>query len=185
MDAETAEQLERLVKLKGAGALTDAEFDAAKARLLEHSGANNARVFPGANDRQLPPTSLDWPTLLEGWRRRFEFMAAHGLPHTRTFTEASRTLPLLERGRIAFSPLAFLFGPIYFLYLGLWKPGLSLLGASIGYGYVLGIIGVPDALDRVSWAVPAGAYAATCIPLYFLKVRDGVHSWNPVFWWKS
>jgi hypothetical protein len=99
------------------------------------------------------------------------------------YTDGMRDVGTWERVRLALSPPAFILGPLYLLYLGLWRPAISLTGASLVYSVICDAIGLPASFDRVAWVIPGAAFAYVCIPLYYLRVRRGIHSWNPFIWW--
>jgi hypothetical protein len=180
MDQTTFDKLERLAKLRADGALSDAEYDVEKAKLL--AGAPTAAAT-GAHTVRPPEPAIDEARLSPVWRERFQLIDQHGMPNTRAYSEAMRNVAFWDRTRHVLAPLAFVLGPFYFLYLGLWRPAISLTGATIAYSFVLDALQVPNSFDRVAWVIPAVAFAWTCIPLYYLRVRRGIHSWNPMIWW--
>lgn len=120
------------------------------------------------------------------WRERFEFFDAHGSPATREYQAAFRHLSLGRRALLGFNILAFIFGPIYYVVLGMWRKALTLLAIGLGVGAVLTIVemAVGSALSELVWrAVPVGfsALYATCANYsYYLHVVHGNRSWNPV-----
>lgn len=180
MNPVQLEQLERLARLKADGAINDAEYAAAKAQLLAKA---DAPITPAATPAPWTsdPTHDD-TRLSTTWQLRFRFLDEHGMPNTRTYKAAWRRVPMWSRNRIAFTGLGLILGPFYFLYLGLWRPALSLFAASLVYAAIVSAMGLPDTLDRVAWVIPAVFYAYTAIPLYYLKRRRGIHSWNPFVW---
>lgn len=182
MDQSTFDKLERLAKLRTDGVLSPDEYDTEKAKLL--AGTSAAAKSAAATPRRAEPL-IDEGGLAPVWRERFQLIDTHGMPNTRAYTDAMRDMTFWDRTRFVLSPLAFVFGPFYFFYLGLWRPALSLIGASIVYSVVLEILQVPASFDRVAWVIPAVAFAWACIPLYYLRVRRGIHSWNPMVWWNA
>ncbi|MFI1465443.1 DUF2628 domain-containing protein [Nocardia carnea] len=120
------------------------------------------------------------------WRERFEFFDTHGSPATREYQAAFRQLPFGKRVLWGFNILAFLFGPIYYVVLGMWRKALVLLAVGFGVSVVLILVEVamgsplPDFVWRV---LPffCGALYATCANYsYYLHVMHGNRSWNPV-----
>lgn len=182
MDQSTFDKLERLAKLRTDGALSDAEYVIEKAKLL--SGAQPAAGMASAAGPRIEPAIAE-AKLAPIWRERFRLIDEHGMPNSRAHSVAMRDVGTWERVRLALSPPAFILGPLYLLYLGLWRPAISLTGASLVYSVVCDAIGVPASFDRVAWVIPGAAFAYVCIPLYYLRVRRGIHSWNPFIWWSS
>jgi hypothetical protein len=182
MDSSTLDRLERLAKLRTDGALSDSEYLAAKAAVLSDLPPITDQRPEGEAVKAESQSNVPGQ-LSENWRKRFGFVDQYGLPNSQTYSAAIALLPFWERARMVMSPLGFFFGPFYFVYLGLWKPAITLIGVSLIYALLLDAIEVPPWFDRASYVLPAVAYGWTCIPLYYLKVRRGVHSWNPMVWW--
>lgn len=180
MDQSTFDALERLSKLHADGVLSAAEYEAEKTRVLSMRASTPASTS-AASPPPEPP--IDEASLAPVWRERFRYIDEAGMPTTRAYSEAMRRVPFVERMRLVISPVAFLFGPFYFVYLGLWRPALSLFGALFVTAVIADTIGVPAWLDRSWYVIPGVIYAWTCIPLYYLRVRRGIHSWNPMVWW--
>lgn len=120
------------------------------------------------------------------WRKRFEFFDVHGAPAGAEYRAAVRTLPFGQRMFWNFNVLAFLFGPIYYLALGMWRKALTMLAVSIAVLTLLAAVdfairngSLPDFVWR---AVPfglAGMYAASADYAYYLHVVRQSPSWNP------
>ena len=180
MDQSTFDKLERLAKLRTDGALSDTEYDIEKAKLLAAEPVSTSAASPAA-PRVEPP--IDEAKLAPIWRERFRLIDEHGMPNSRAHSVALQDVGTWERVRLALSPLAFLLGPLYLLYLGLWRPAISLTAATIVFSAVTDAIGVPTWLDRITYLVPSAVFAYVCIPLYYLRVRRGIHSWSPFIWW--
>lgn len=184
MDPAQLDRLERLARLRADGTLTQTEFDRAKAGLLEDGSPASARPsLPLASDDQ-PAADPTMPLAADAelsptWRLRFAFMDAHGLPKARSWRIAYRKVPFRTKFRVGISLLGYLLGFFYFLYLGLWRPALSLLAISILFAVVLDALKLPSTYDHLAVTVPAVLCGMTVIPLYYLKVRHGIHSWNP------
>lgn len=172
------DQLERLARLKADGLISEEELAAAKARLLaDASTASSPPPHPeapptqalAANDADLPPI----------WRERFQLMDRYGQPYATDYRAALKGKGLWTRYRLRSSPLAFFFGPFYYLYLGLWRPALVLLALTIAGGAVLDDLGATHELDT-GFTIGVGAlYAACAIQLYYLRRRHGINRWNP------
>lgn len=180
MDQSTYDKLERLAALHRDGALSAAEYDSEKAKLLSGTSptpenAAAPRIEPTIDESRLAPI----------WRERFELIDKHGMPNNRAYTEAVQHLSAMRTARLVMSPLAFLLGPLYYLYLGLWRPALSLCGGTIAFTIVSDALQVPAWFDRASWVIPSAVFAWCCVPLYYQRVRRGIHSWNPLAWWSA
>jgi len=90
------------------------------------------------------------------WRRRFEFFDAHGAPNSPEFREAYRHAGDPRRERILRNGFGFLFGPVYFIALGMWRRALTLIGivllsGVLALGTVAAVFDVP--VDLKSWGI--------------------------------
>ncbi|MFF2088230.1 DUF2628 domain-containing protein [Nocardia sp. NPDC058176] len=120
------------------------------------------------------------------WRKRFEFFDAHGAPASREFQNAMRQKPFVERMFWNYNVLAFLFGPIYFLVLGMWRKALTMLALATAVILLLNVVDfamrdgeIPDFVWRVVPLFLAGIYAASADYAYYLHVVRRSPSWNP------
>ncbi|RYG79890.1 MAG: SHOCT domain-containing protein, partial [Alphaproteobacteria bacterium] len=77
MDETKIDKLEKLARLKASGALSDAEFDAAKAAVLRDPVAQATFAEPALTASPTRRTSSD-DALSTVWQKRFAFMDAHG-----------------------------------------------------------------------------------------------------------
>ena len=180
MDQSTFDKLERLAKLRTDGALSDAEYDIEKSKLLAAQSATSDNASAAAPRIE---AAIDETKLAPIWRERFRLIDEHGMPNSRAHSLAMQQVAFWDRTRLVLSPLAFLFGPFYLLYLGLWRPAISLTVATFVFTAITDGIGVPDWFDRLTYIIPGAVFAFVCIPLYYLRVRRGIHSWNPMIWW--
>jgi len=120
------------------------------------------------------------------WQERFAFLDAHGAPGTATYKEAFKALPFMQRIKLGSSILAFLFGPIYFFILGLWRKalvGLALTVASFVIAFILYAVLGPenrsaDFISRMLGLAVTLIYAGTANYAYYLKEVKGQDSWN-------
>lgn len=122
-------------------------------------------------------TSVETPP---HWQTRFNFFALHG---SQASSQAARTayraLPLGTRMRVGANLMAFMFGPLYFFALGMWRKGVTLLAAGVVLGVVCTLGDVPESVGTpLSMAIAAIAMT-TANYAYFLHVRIGSRSWNP------
>jgi Protein of unknown function (DUF2628) len=114
------------------------------------------------------------------WRTRFDFFDTYGLPSSSPAAQqAFRALPFGRKFRINSNVLAFLFGPIYFFVKGMWRKGLTLLGAALALAFVMFAIDAPDTVIRIAnLIVPAMAMTIANYAYYLHVVRHS-ESWNP------
>lgn len=167
----TIDQLERLAALHRAGGLSDAEYEQQKARVLGSGAATRA---PGTSQ---PAT--DTPPLSEAWQRRFAFFERYGSPFQPAAAKALRALPLGPQLSISFNVWAYLFGPIYFAVIGVWRRGLTLFG--IGCVLTLAVDNLFG--DKASSAFGFGwaaMFAISANYYRFIKVTQGRDEWNPL-----
>ena len=68
-------------------------------------------------------------------------------------------LSFSERMKITFNLLAFLFGPIYYVFKGMWKKGLAIFGASLVLVVLIGFLLELAGLGRFANALGYGAAA--------------------------
>ena len=175
MDA-TLERLERLAALHRGGALSDAEYEAQKARVLaeEHRAAERVGRAPPA---AFTPTSD--AELSHAWQRRFAFFREHGSPLMTDGAKALQRLPFWTASSIRLNIWGFLFGPIYFFALGLWRRGLSMFGVAAVISIVAKHLFGQDALTLAGPAEGA-LFALSVNYAYFIKCTQGRDEWNPL-----
>jgi Protein of unknown function (DUF2628) len=70
-----------------------------------------------------------------------------------------KALSVAERMKITFNLLAFLFGPIYYAFKGMWKKGLAIFGASLVLVLLIGFVLELAGLGRFANALGYGAAA--------------------------
>lgn len=165
------DRLERLAALHRAGGLTNAEYEAEKAKLLaEPQPIPQQHTFPSATaEAQLSTT----------WQRRFAFFQTYGSPLRQRGLQAYRKLPWRERITIGINFWGLFLGPFYFFYLGLWKRGLSLSLAIILVNWILLYL-LGDGLVQPLDVVYAALFASTANYYRFIKVTEGRDEWNPL-----
>ncbi|MGH8036901.1 MAG: DUF2628 domain-containing protein [Stenotrophomonas sp.] len=122
----------------------------------------------------------------EKWRERFQFFDAHGAPNSPSYKAAFKALPFLGRIKIQSSILAFLFGPIYFFILGLWRKALVGLALTLGMIVVAALLytflgadsGIANVVSRVLGLALTLIYTTTANYAYYLKEVKGSDGWN-------
>ncbi|MEV6774034.1 DUF2628 domain-containing protein [Nocardia sp. NPDC051030] len=117
-------------------------------------------------------------TLSARWQQRFAFYDAYGLPGSSPAArDAYKALPFTQKIMLNSNFLAFLFGPIYFFVKGMWRKGLTLLGAIVVVS-ILGIaMNLPDVFARLAGFVFAALAMSTANYAYYLHTK-GSTSWN-------
>lgn len=85
-----------------------------------------------SKDSDIPMNqTYDISQLPRSWQARFACVRAYGLPSASPRArDAYRQLPFGAKLRITKHFLAFLFGPLCFTAKGMWRKGLTLLGAA-------------------------------------------------------
>ena len=175
MDA-TLERLERLAALHRGGALSDAEYEAQKARVLaeEHgAGERVGRAPPAAF------TPISGAELSRTWQRRFAFFREHGSPLIEEGAKALQQLPFWTASSIRFNIWGFLLGPVYFFALGLWRRGVSMFGVAAVISIVTQHLFGRDGLTLAGPA-EAALFALSANYAYFIKCTQGRDEWNPL-----
>lgn len=159
------DEIERLGRLKEQGILTEEEFHREKSKILtgftEPAKATGSDVLPRA------------------WEERFAFFDENGNPFSRRATAAMREMGVWERTRIVFNIWGMLFGPFYFLYLGIPKRAAGLAGIGIMVGLLLIHNDLWSPESRWYGFVVAACFAVTANYFYYIKVRHGRDEWNP------
>ena len=132
MDARI-DELERLAALHRSGVLTDDEFAAAKTKALhgQPAATSGGAATPAASAPHDPPR------LSATWQRRFAFFDEHGSPLTSHGAVALQKLPFWSGMSIRSNIWGFVFGPFYFLFLGLWRRGAALFVLAVVLSYVV------------------------------------------------
>jgi fatty acid desaturase len=114
------------------------------------------------------------------WQDRFDFFAEYGPPNaTAQSREAIGELPFGRRRVINQNYCAFFFSPFYFFVKGMWRKGVTLLGAALVLAVAAALLPIPELAARgLSMAVPALAMTSANYA-YFVHVTTGSTSWNP------
>lgn len=94
------------------------------------------------------------------WTDRFQFFQQNGEPSSKTFKEALKSLPSMQKMRVNINFYAFFFGFIYFLIKGMWKGAISLLIIGILLFTISSFL--PDFVSRIVSFIIAllGAFSA-------------------------
>ncbi len=119
-------------------------------------------------------------TYPQKWQERFAFFEQHGAPNSPGFKEALKGLPSSQRRKITFNWLAWLFGPFYFLAVGMWRRALVAFGIAVAVGIVVSLLpdSVGNILSRGVGFALAFLFGLTANYSYFLKERRGDNGWN-------
>jgi hypothetical protein len=124
--------------------------------------------------------------LSQKWKDRFAFFDAHGAPGTQGYRDAFKALPRRERGKISYNVLAFIFGPFYYLYLGMQRQAMIWFGVYFFLVLVLLLVAasLPDADTIKALSRGMGLGVAYCMAIsinyrYYLKRTGRYNGWNP------
>ncbi|QBQ96919.1 DUF2628 domain-containing protein [Paraburkholderia pallida] len=114
-----------------------------------------ARSTPGSSRAS---TADDFAELPEKWRQRFATIEKAGGERVRWWRwPAAKQLSTKEKRLITSNLWAFVFGPFYYLYLGLWRKAITLSLVALVLDVILSMAG--DALnipiDNFLWIVSA------------------------------
>lgn len=127
------------------------------------------------------PTVADIDSLpvSDSWRRRFRVMHKAGGPSLPGFRNLTRE----ERKALSpFNVLAFLFGPFYYAFKGMWRKGLTLFFLCCIGGVILDALLVLVGLGnftRATGFAAAAVYASLANRDYYSKMVLGHNGW----WW--
>lgn len=166
------DQLERLAVLHRDGSLSASEYETEKRKLLGSASiAEPEAPAPGSLPAKVANS--------KSWQARFEFFDTHGPMFKREGREALKGMPLGRRVTITFNIWAFLLGPIYLLWLGMWRRAVGQFVTLIVLGLVLEqVLG-----DRIGGYAEIGLwsyFAAVTNWWFYVKAREGRDEWSPV-----
>jgi hypothetical protein len=113
------------------------------------------------------------------WDFRFAFFDAHGAPSTPEYKEAFKQLHWKERIKVGMNAWALFFGPLYLLYLGLWKKALVLYAIAFAVMFVAVLLGAPDGLLNGIGIALGILIAMSTNYAYYLKKVKNQDGWNP------
>jgi len=120
-------------------------------------------------------------TYSQKWQDRFAFFDQHGAPNSPGYKEALKALPTWgARMKINFNWLAWLFGPFYFLVVGMWRKALTAFGIAIALGVVTSFMPghMGDMVSRGAGIGLAVLFGMVANYSYYLKERQGQNGWN-------
>ncbi|AMV41750.1 DUF2628 domain-containing protein [Paraburkholderia caribensis] len=123
-------------------------------------------------DPMLPKTFDGFNRLPEKWRQRFAAIDKAGGERVRWWRwPNAKELTAKEKRLITANLWGFVFGPFYYLYLGLWRKAITLSLLALAIDLILGIVG--DALnlsvDRFLWIVSAVIFKQCANVDYYRK----------------
>ncbi|KEA50413.1 MULTISPECIES: DUF2628 domain-containing protein [Mangrovibacter] len=129
----------------------------------------------------LPEENYDYqqdPKVKEKWKKRFAFIDKlggkyNGFLQTKESREELKKLPIWPRITMQMSFLAFLFGPVYLLILGLWKKAIVCFLISC----VVAIIGLMIHFRFLSFFFNMYVACQTIFWYYEFKVKNK-HTWS-------
>jgi hypothetical protein len=115
----------------------------------------------------------EFPEMADKWKRRFAAIGKAGGERTRWWQwPEAKQLTGKEKRLITSNLWAFVFGPFYYLYLGLWRKAITLSLVALLIDFILGMAG--DALDfpvdHFFWIVSAVMFKQCANVDYYRKV---------------
>ena len=141
--------------------------------------APNPYAPPNATvaDADRAGADIDALDVSESWKKRFRLIrraGGPGMPH-------AKDLSFGERSRIMFNVLAFLFGPVYYLFKGMWRKALTLFVSVTAVVFVIALILELNGLGEYSRSLAYGAAA-------FFGIRANVDYYKKMVlredgWW--
>jgi hypothetical protein len=144
-----------------------------------------------AQDPYAPPTAnldvnssvadIDNLPVSDSWKRSFRAIHKAGGPN---FPNLKNLPPEDRKAVIKFNVLAFLFGPFYYLFKGMWKKGLTILDICVVGLIVLDVImtymGFAKFTGYTKFVAPT-VYSLLANLDYYRKMVLGQNGW----WWPS
>lgn len=123
------------------------------------------------------------------WQTRFDHFTSVETMSKEERKATYRKAPLV----VKFNCFAFFFGFIYFLILGLWRKGLTLLGLNILISALAFIIFqnidtssyIDQKVSSIIMIAFSVIHAQTANLAYYLHIKKGSKSWNPYEGWKD
>ncbi|HEY1288796.1 MAG TPA: DUF2628 domain-containing protein [Burkholderiales bacterium] len=120
---------------------------------------------------------IDSLSVSDKWKRRFKVMRKAGgpsLPHVKNLTREE------QKELSSFNVLAFLLGPLYYLFKGMWRKGLTLffltLIGLLAVDAVMVMVGLGSFTRATSFAA-AAVYGALANGDYYRKMVLGQNAW--------
>jgi hypothetical protein len=126
------------------------------------------------------PANDNLAGLSDKWRRRFAAIEKAGGERTRWWRwPEAKQLTRKEKRLITSNLWAFVFGPFYYLYLGMWRKAITLSFLALVIDVILGMAG--DALnvpvDNFLWIVSAVMFKQCANVDYYRKTVLGRKEW--------
>ncbi len=151
----------------------------ARATATVRSAVPTDAVQPPVHSAQAAPAE-DRAAPSEKWRRRFAAIDKAGGERTRWWRwPEGKQLTWKEKRLITSNLWAFVFGPFYYLYLGMWRKAITLSLFALVIDVILGMAG--DALnvpiDKFLWIVSAVIFKQCANVDYYRKTVLGRKEW--------
>jgi hypothetical protein len=127
-------------------------------------------------DAHRTPADISNLPVSDNWKAKFSLFEKAGGIKMPQF----KALSVSERMKISFNILAFLFGPIYYAFKGMWKKGLATFGASLLLALLIGFLLELAGLGRVANALGYGLaafYAVRANVDYYKKMVLKQNGW--------
>jgi len=126
------------------------------------------------------PAPVPVPQLAPVWQRRFAFFSRYGLSGSTPQSRAAfKAMSFGERWRLTSNFPAFFFGPFYFMFKGMWRKGLTLLGAGFLLVELIAVLHLPFGVLRSAMIGFGVVSQMAANYAYYLHVTRASKSWNP------
>lgn len=167
----------------GTPLLESALFCAGCGKAIASSAASRAIALDAARSMLGSPRAAtvdDFAELPEKWRQRFAAIEKAGGERARWWRwPEAKQLTGKEKRLITSNLWAFVFGPFYYLYLGLWRKAITLSLVVLVLDVILGMVG--DALnipiDNFLWIVSAVMFKQCANVDYYRKTVLKQREW--------
>ncbi len=117
---------------------------------------------------------IDQLPVSETWKKRFRLIEAAG--GEKITAAAAKQLTFGQRFSMTFNVLAFLFGPIYFLIKGMWRPAVLYFVSYAVLATLFIMLGWENILNGLSIGF-AAAFMGRANILYYKKMVLGKEDW--------
>lgn len=104
---------------------------------------------------------VNYDTLPNVWKERFEFFEKNGAPNTPEFKSEIKLLKWSKKILINVNWFVFFFSFIYYFIKGMWKPALSVIAMLIALVVILEIFSVSDRIQNIFFTA-LGVLNARC-----------------------
>ena len=114
------------------------------------------------------------------WQQRFAFYAQYGSPFSPPALEAYKELPPGDRLSVGFNLWGFIFGILYYVYLGITKRGIGMMTISAVLMLLLISADASDWWLKVHMIATQATFGGMANYYYFIRVTQGRDEWDPL-----